>query len=126
MERFGSRTWLSDVRLMPTVHSLSIVRVEKLERERGDQGADQVRHNVNPDLREINQFHHANRDRHGRIESAAGNGANGKCSHHHGETDGDCAVDVVANEAREVRVRCGVSTSLAFGGNDAALVMRAV
>ena len=33
-------------------------------------------------------------------------------------------VDVVANEARQVPVSCGVSTSLAFGGNDAALVMR--
>jgi 3-oxoacyl-[acyl-carrier-protein] synthase II len=43
---------------------------------------------------------------------------------HHGETDPDCAIDVVANTAREQRVRCGVSTSLAFGGNDAALVIR--
>jgi 3-oxoacyl-[acyl-carrier-protein] synthase II len=45
---------------------------------------------------------------------------------HHSETDPECAVDVVANEAREVRVRCAVSTSLAFGGNDSALVLRAV
>jgi 3-oxoacyl-[acyl-carrier-protein] synthase II len=45
---------------------------------------------------------------------------------HHTETDAVCAVDVVANEAREQRVRCGVSTSLGFGGNDSALVMRAV
>jgi 3-oxoacyl-[acyl-carrier-protein] synthase II len=45
---------------------------------------------------------------------------------HHASTDPECQVEVVANEAREVRVRCGVSTSLAFGGNDAALVMRAV
>jgi 3-oxoacyl-[acyl-carrier-protein] synthase II len=45
---------------------------------------------------------------------------------HHETTDPECAVDVVANVAREVPVRCGVSTSLAFGGNDAALVMRAV
>ena len=45
---------------------------------------------------------------------------------HHDTTDPDCDVDVVANTAREVPVRCGVSTSLAFGGNDAALVMRAV
>jgi 3-oxoacyl-[acyl-carrier-protein] synthase II len=44
----------------------------------------------------------------------------------HGATDPECEVDVVANEAREVGVRCGVSTSLAFGGNDSALVMRAV
>ena len=45
---------------------------------------------------------------------------------HHTETDAVCAVDVVANQAREQRVRCGVSTSLGFGGNDSALVMRAV
>jgi 3-oxoacyl-[acyl-carrier-protein] synthase II len=44
----------------------------------------------------------------------------------HGETDGDCAVDVVANEAREQTIRCAVSTSLGFGGNDSAIVMRAV
>ena len=40
---------------------------------------------------------------------------------HHSETDDECALDVVANEAREQRVRCGVSTSLGFGGNDAAV-----
>jgi 3-oxoacyl-[acyl-carrier-protein] synthase II len=45
---------------------------------------------------------------------------------HHGETDPECPVDVVGNEAREVRMRCGVSTSLGFGGNDSALVIRAV
>lgn len=42
----------------------------------------------------------------------------------HARTDPDCDVDVVANAARETRVRCAVSTSLAFGGNNAALVMR--
>lgn len=45
---------------------------------------------------------------------------------HHTETDPECEVDVVANEAREVEVRCAVSTSLAFGGNDSVLVLRAV
>ncbi len=45
---------------------------------------------------------------------------------HHTETDPECDVDVVANEARETRVDCAVSTSLAFGGNDAAVVLRAV
>jgi 3-oxoacyl-[acyl-carrier-protein] synthase II len=40
------------------------------------------------------------------------------------ESDPECDVDVVANEARHVPISCGVSTSLAFGGNDAALVMR--
>ena len=44
---------------------------------------------------------------------------------HHEETDPECGVDVVANTARERPVCCGVSTSLAFGGNDSALVMRA-
>jgi len=43
----------------------------------------------------------------------------------HACTDSECPVDVVANEARALNVRCAVSTSLAFGGNDAALVMRA-
>jgi 3-oxoacyl-[acyl-carrier-protein] synthase II len=45
---------------------------------------------------------------------------------HHGETDPQCEVDVVANDAREERIACAVSTSLAFGGNDAAVVFRAV
>jgi 3-oxoacyl-[acyl-carrier-protein] synthase II len=45
---------------------------------------------------------------------------------HHDETDAECPIDVVANHAREGRVRCGVSTSLGFGGNDSAIVMRAV
>jgi 3-oxoacyl-[acyl-carrier-protein] synthase II len=44
----------------------------------------------------------------------------------HHRDDPDCALDVVPNQAREVRVRCGLSTSLAFGGNDAALVMQRV
>lgn len=43
----------------------------------------------------------------------------------HVETDPECAVDVVANEAREQRIRCGVSTSLGFGGNDSAVVITA-
>ena len=45
---------------------------------------------------------------------------------HHEQTDPECGVDVVANEARERRIDCAVSTSLAFGGNDAAVVLRAV
>jgi 3-oxoacyl-[acyl-carrier-protein] synthase II len=44
----------------------------------------------------------------------------------HSATDPECPIDVVANDARETRVGCGVSTSLAFGGNDAAVVLRAV
>ena len=42
------------------------------------------------------------------------------------ERDPECDVDVVTNEARDVAIGCGVSTSLAFGGNDAAVVMRRV
>ena len=45
---------------------------------------------------------------------------------HHRQRDPECALDVVPNEARRCRVRCGLSTSLAFGGTDAALVMRQV
>lgn len=42
------------------------------------------------------------------------------------ERDPECDVDIVANDARELSFDCGLSTSLAFGGNDAALVMRRV
>jgi 3-oxoacyl-[acyl-carrier-protein] synthase II len=40
------------------------------------------------------------------------------------EPDPECDVDVVANQARDEAIACGVSTSLAFGGNNATLVMR--
>jgi len=43
---------------------------------------------------------------------------------HHRETDPECQIDVVANTSRARPVRCGISMSLAFGGNDAAIVMR--
>jgi len=42
---------------------------------------------------------------------------------HHEATDPECPIDLVANEPREVPVPCAVSTSLAFGGNDSALVL---
>jgi 3-oxoacyl-[acyl-carrier-protein] synthase II len=45
---------------------------------------------------------------------------------HHERTDPECPVDVVSNEARELRVTCAVSVSLAFGGNDSALVLTAL
>jgi 3-oxoacyl-[acyl-carrier-protein] synthase II len=45
---------------------------------------------------------------------------------HHEATDVDCPLDIVAQQPRETRVRCGVSTSLGFGGNVSAIVMRAV
>ena len=45
---------------------------------------------------------------------------------HHTQTDPECEVDIVANVPRQARVRCAISTSLAFGGNDSAVVMRAV
>jgi 3-oxoacyl-[acyl-carrier-protein] synthase II len=44
---------------------------------------------------------------------------------HHEDTDAECPINVVANHPREARVRCAVSTSLGFGGNDSAVVMRA-
>ena len=45
---------------------------------------------------------------------------------HHGQTDPECPGDIVANDARETPVTCGVSTSLGFGGNDSAVVITAV
>jgi 3-oxoacyl-[acyl-carrier-protein] synthase II len=45
---------------------------------------------------------------------------------HHTQTDPECPGDIVANDARETRITCGVSTSLGFGGNDSAVVITAV
>jgi 3-oxoacyl-[acyl-carrier-protein] synthase II len=45
---------------------------------------------------------------------------------HHAQTDPECPGDIVANDARETRITCGVSTSLGFGGNDSAVVITAV
>jgi 3-oxoacyl-[acyl-carrier-protein] synthase II len=42
------------------------------------------------------------------------------------ERDPECELEIVANDARDLRLSCAMSTSLAFGGNDAALVMRRV
>ena len=42
------------------------------------------------------------------------------------EIDPECPGDIVANDAREQRISCGVSVSLGFGGNDSALVITAV
>ncbi len=42
------------------------------------------------------------------------------------DVDPECPGDIVANDAREQRVSCGVSVSLGFGGNDSAVVMTAV
>lgn len=45
---------------------------------------------------------------------------------HHGRTDPECHGDIVANDARAQPVRCAVSTSLGFGGNDSAVVITSV
>ena len=45
---------------------------------------------------------------------------------HHAHTDPECPGDIVANNARETPITCGVSTSLGFGGNDSAVVITAV
>ena len=45
---------------------------------------------------------------------------------HHLQTDEACGVDVVANQGRSQKLRVAVSTSLGFGGNDSAVVFRAV
>ena len=44
----------------------------------------------------------------------------------HHAIDPECAVDLVANVARRATVAAGISTSLGFGGNDSALVLRRV
>jgi 3-oxoacyl-[acyl-carrier-protein] synthase II len=45
---------------------------------------------------------------------------------HNTAIDPECPGDIVANSARETAIRCGVSASLGFGGNDSAVVIMAV
>ena len=42
------------------------------------------------------------------------------------DIDPECPGDIVANDARQRRMSCGVSVSLGFGGNDSAVVITAV
>jgi 3-oxoacyl-[acyl-carrier-protein] synthase II len=42
------------------------------------------------------------------------------------DVDPECPGDIVANDARQRRVSCGVSVSLGFGGNDSAVVVTGV
>ena len=42
----------------------------------------------------------------------------------HSHADPECDLDYVPNQAREIAVDTGVSTSFGFGGQNAALVMR--
>jgi 3-oxoacyl-(acyl-carrier-protein) synthase len=44
---------------------------------------------------------------------------------HYGEADPECDLDYVPNRARRQAVRCVLSCSSAFGGNNCALVMAA-
>ena len=45
---------------------------------------------------------------------------------HHDRRDPECHGDIVANDARSQPVRCAVSTSLGFGGNDSAVLITSV
>jgi 3-oxoacyl-(acyl-carrier-protein) synthase len=42
------------------------------------------------------------------------------------EADPECDLDYVPNEAREAKLECALSNSFAFGGINAALVLRRV
>jgi 3-oxoacyl-[acyl-carrier-protein] synthase II len=42
---------------------------------------------------------------------------------HHVETDPECAVDCVPNQSRPADVRIVQNTALAFGGNNAVLIL---
>src|SRR5260370_24420481 len=68
--------------------SLFVAGINDLESEGGNGSADQIRDNVDPNLGELYQLHHARAHGYGRVEGAAGDGADGECADHHGHTDG--------------------------------------
>src|SRR5260370_1350269 len=75
--------------------SLFIAGINDLESEGGNGSAGQIRDNVDPNLGEVYQLHHARAHGYGRVEGAAGNGADGECANHHGHTDGQPVERVV-------------------------------
>jgi hypothetical protein len=75
--------------------SLFIAGINDLESEGGNGSAGQIRDKVDPNLGEVYQLHHARAHGHGRVEGAAGNGADGECANHHGHTDGQPVEGVV-------------------------------
>ena len=75
--------------------SLFVAGINDLESEGGNGSADQIRDNVDPNLGELYQLHHARAHGYGRVEGAAGDGADGECADHHGHTDGQPVEGVV-------------------------------
>src|SRR5260370_6843925 len=67
--------------------SLFVAGINDLESEGGDGSADQIRDNVDPNLGQVYQLHHADAHGYCRIERPARNGANRECTDHHGHTD---------------------------------------
>ncbi len=75
--------------------SLFVAGINDLESEGGDGSADQIRDNVDPNLGQVYQLHHADAHGYCRIERPARNGANRECTDHHGHTDGQPVKGVV-------------------------------
>src|ERR1700680_831528 len=75
--------------------SLFIAGINDLESEGGNGSAGQIRDNVDPNLGEVYQLHHARAHGYGRVKGAAGNGADGECANHDGHTDGQPVEGVV-------------------------------
>src|SRR5229473_2275183 len=75
--------------------SLFVAGINDLESEGGNSSADQIRDDVDPNLGELYQLHHARAHGYGRVEGAAGDGADGECADHHGHTDGQPVEGIV-------------------------------
>ena len=75
--------------------SLFVAGINDPKGEGGDGSAGQIRDNVDPNLGEVYQLHHAGAHGHGRVERAAGDGADRECADHHGHADGQPVEGVV-------------------------------
>src|SRR5438034_11325558 len=67
---------------------LSVFRIESFEREGGNGCSDELRDEVDPDLRKAHELHYARAYRHGGVERATRDAAHGESAHHHGHADG--------------------------------------
>src|SRR5947207_14431260 len=75
--------------------SLSVAGINDPKGEKGEGAAGQIRDNVDPNLGEAYQLHHANAHGYRRVEGAPGDGANGECADHHGHADSQPVEGVV-------------------------------
>src|SRR5207249_2826679 len=79
---------------------LYIGRIQKFESHSGEEAARELGHNVNPNVAEMDEFHHRRTDGDCWIERAAGNRSDCEYAGQHRETDSQSVKTVVQSAFR--------------------------